>query len=181
MNWKKAALFLVLALAIFTMDGLLKAYVHNNLPLINASSPVYPFGGIEVFYDWHGVDFSLVHVMNKGAAWGIFASLQEYLLYGRIAIIGGLLAYLSFVKTSVFRKFCLILIATGALGNVVDYFIYGHVVDMFYFVFWGYSYPVFNIADSSIFAGIILLLGESFIAKLRSSGPKVPSRKSAKA
>jgi signal peptidase II len=178
MNWKKAFVFIAIAVLIFMADAFLKAYIHHNISPINASSPVYPYGGIGVFRGWHGIDFSIVHVINKGAAWGVFASVQEYLLYARVAIIGGLLTYLCFVKASVFRKFSLMLIATGALGNVVDYFVYGHVVDMFYFIFWGYSYPVFNIADSAIFLGIALLLGEALLAKLRSS-PK-PSKSEAR-
>jgi signal peptidase II len=171
MSWKKAFVFIGFALVIFIADFLLKAYIHHNVPPINASTPIYPFGGVGVFRDWHGIDFSIVHVINKGAAWGVFASLQEYLLYARVAIIGGLLSYLFFVRASPFRKFCLLLIATGAFGNVVDYFIYGHVVDMFYFIFWRYSYPVFNIADSAIFLGIALLLGEALFDKLRSARP----------
>lgn len=169
MNWKKALAFIAIALLIFMADAFSKAYIHYNIPPINASTPIYPFGGIGVFRGWHGIDFSIVHVINKGAAWGVFASLQDYLLYARVAIIGGLLSYLFFVKAAPFRKFCLMLIASGALGNVVDYFVYSHVVDMFYFILWGYSYPVFNIADSAIFLGIALLLGESLFAKLRST------------
>ncbi len=152
-------------------DAFLKAYIHFQIPLINACPPVYPYGGVAVFRGWHGIDFSIVHVMNKGAAWGVFSSFQTYLLYARIAIIGGLFTYLSFVKASSYRKFCLMMIATGALGNVVDYFIYGHVVDMFYFIFWGHSYPVFNIADSAIFMGIVLLLGEALLGKIRRKEP----------
>ncbi|MBS0603437.1 MAG: signal peptidase II [Verrucomicrobia bacterium] len=180
MNWKKAFSFIALAIVIFFADGALKAYIHHNIPTINASTPIFPYGGISVFRDWHGIDFSIVHVINKGAAWGVFASLQEYLLYARVAIIGGLLTYLIFVKASTYRKFSLMLIATGAFGNVVDYFVYGHVVDMFYFVFWGYSYPVFNIADSAIFLGIMLLLGEALLAKMRSgkSAKKPEARRS---
>jgi signal peptidase II len=169
MNWKKAFTFIALGIALFMADALLKAFVHHDIPTITASSPIYPYGGIGVFRDWHGIQFSLVHVINKGAAWGVFSSLQEYLLYARVAIIGGLLTYLLFVKAGAYRKFCLTLIATGALGNVVDYFVYGHVVDMFYFIFWGFSYPVFNIADSAIFIGIMLLLAEKLIAKMSSS------------
>lgn len=169
MNWKKAFAFFAIALAIFMGDAMLKAYIHYNIPTITVSAPIYPFGGIGVFRNWHGIDFSIVHVINKGAAWGVFSSLQEYLLYARMAIIGGLLTYLFFIKSSPFRKFSLMLIATGALGNVVDYFVYGHVVDMFYFILWDYSYPVFNIADSAIFLGIALLLGEAVLAKLRSA------------
>jgi signal peptidase II len=168
MKWKKALNFIGIAAFLFIVDFGLKAYIHHNIPTINASNPAYPYGGIAVFHNWHGIDFSIVHVINKGAAWGFFASLQEYLLYARVAIIGGLLTYLIFVSASSYRKFSLLLIATGALGNVIDYFVYGHVVDMFYFVFWGYSYPVFNIADSAIFLGIMLLLGETLFSKLRS-------------
>jgi signal peptidase II len=57
------------------------------------------------------------------------------------------------------------LIATGAIGNILDYFIYGHVVDVFYFVFWGYSFPVFNVADSIIFCGIVVLFLQSFLER----------------
>jgi signal peptidase II len=169
MNWKKSLLFIAIAVFTFMADAMVKAYIHHEIPPIAASPLVYPYGGIGVFRRWHGIDFSIVHVINKGAAWGVFASLQKYLLYARVAIIGGLLTYLFFVKGSAYRKFCLTLIATGALGNVVDYFVYGHVVDMFCFIFWGYSYPVFNIADSSIFVGIVLLIAEALFNKLRSS------------
>jgi signal peptidase II len=174
MKWKKVFAFIALAILLFIADALLKAYIHHEIPPITASTPIYPYGGIGVFRGWHGIDFSIVHVINKGAAWGVFASLQKYLLYARVAIIGGLLTYLLFVKAGPYRKFCLTLIATGALGNVVDYFVYGHVVDMFYFVFWGCSYPVFNIADSAIFMGIVLLLVEALLGKLRSGRSSKP-------
>jgi signal peptidase II len=177
MNWKKSLVFLSFAAFFFMADAFLKAYVHYDISPMHASLPVYPFGGIGVFRDWHGIDFSIVHVCNKGAAWGIFSSIQEYLLYARVAIIGGLLTYLLFVKASPYRKFSFTLITTGALGNVVDYFVYGHVVDMFYFIFWEYSYPVFNIADSLIFVGIMLLFAEAMIVKLKA--PKSAARKTA--
>ncbi len=180
MNWKKALSFGFAALCLLLLDIYLKAYIHHNIPTISASTPVYPYGGIAVFRDWHGIDFSIVHVINKGAAWGAFASLQQYLLYVRVAIIGGLLTYLFFVSASPYRKFCLTLVTTGAIGNVSDFFAYGHVVDMFYFKLGSYSYPVFNIADSLIFLGILLLIAESIIAKLhhRKSSRKSPKQAS---
>jgi signal peptidase II len=175
MSWKKVLSLAFCALLLFALDAGLKSYIYHNISAMSASMPVYPYGGIAVFHNWHGIDFSIVHVINKGAAWGIFASLQEYLLYARVAIIGGLLSYLCFVKTTTYRKFGLTLITTGAIGNVVDYFAYGHVIDMFYFKFWGYSYPVFNVADSAIFIGIMLLLAEALLAKWRhGKGSKKP-------
>jgi len=162
---KKIGSFFAILLIVLGVDSALKAYIHQCIPLFSHSLPFFPFGGIGVFHDWHGISFSIVHVLNKGAAWGMFASLQKYLLIARIGIIGVLIANLFFSKTTFLRTLGLSLIIAGALGNVVDFFVYGHVVDMFYFTFGSYSYPVFNIADSSIFAGIALLIGKSAYAK----------------
>ncbi|HKZ00335.1 MAG TPA: signal peptidase II [Rhabdochlamydiaceae bacterium] len=163
--FKKIFSILGLGIFLFITDALLKAYIHHSLPVMSYATPIYPYGGIGVFKDWHGIEFSLTHVINKGAAWGAFASLQKYLLYFRLVIIGGLLTYLFFVKNSSYKKLALTLIVTGAIGNVIDYFVYGHVVDMFYFVLWGYSYPVFNVADAAIFCGIVMLILSSLFQK----------------
>lgn len=168
MKWTKVFTYFFLACAILIGDAMLKAYVHCWIPPIHLASAAYPFGGIGVFHDWCGIDLAVVHLVNKGAAWGILSSFQEYLLYFRVLVIGGLLSHLLFVRTSGFKKFCVLLIAAGAIGNVLDTFIYGHVVDMFYVILWGYSYPVFNIADAAIFSGIALLLIEAVICKLKS-------------
>ncbi|MBS0621080.1 MAG: signal peptidase II [Verrucomicrobia bacterium] len=164
MSLKKTLLFFAIALGIFIADYALKSYVHENISPLRTTQR-YPYGGIAVFRDWHGIEFSIVHVMNRGAAWGAFASWQGLLLYARIGIVIGLFFYLVLSRASSFTKFCLTLITAGALCNIVDYFIYGHVVDMFYFRFSGYSYPVFNIADSAIFIGVVLLVLESFFGK----------------
>ncbi|MBU6446833.1 MAG: signal peptidase II, partial [Verrucomicrobia bacterium] len=50
------------------------------------------------------------------------------------------------------------LVVTGAIGNVLDYCLYGHVIDFIHFTFWGYSFPIFNVADSCITIGILTLL-----------------------
>ncbi len=128
--------------------------------------------GIPIFKNWYGIDFSLEYVMNKGAAWGFFSSMQLVLLWGRCAIILALFSYLFLVKFAFLRNLSLVAILSGAIGNVLDFFVYGHVVDMFYFRFWGYSFPVFNIADASIFCGVLLL----FFAQRTPKGKKAESR-----
>lgn len=162
---KRAILLVAIGLSLFLLDLCLKAYVHGNIPMMNYASPLYPYGGIAVFQDWHGIDFSINHVVNRGAAWGIFSSFHEYLLYGRMLIIGGLISYLSFVACPLSRQIPLTLILSGAIGNVFDHFIYGHVVDMFYFNFWGHPFAVFNIADSAITVGISIMLITSLLNK----------------
>ena len=54
----------------------------------------------------------------------------------------------------------------GALGNIVDSLFLGHVVDMIHVVFWGWDYPVFNVADSFIFLGCLGFLWDSFQGKV---------------
>lgn len=168
MNGKKALRIIFGCLCLLGLDFASKAYVYHHIPPMAWASSVYPYGGIAVFHNWHGIDFSINYVMNKGAAWGVFSSFQDHLLYIRLVIIGGLLTYLVVGKASLFKKVALALVATGAIGNIIDYFVYGHVVDMFYFVFWSYSYPVFNVADSAIFSGICLLFLDALLNKLRS-------------
>ena len=156
MGWRKVGGYLLLALLILSVDFASKIYVHTHLPLMQAGE--YPYDGIPVFQGIGGVDFAIVHVLNRGVAWGWLAGWQDYLPYLRLGIIAALAAY--FVSSRVGReqRGYLILIIAGALGNVIDYFLYHHVVDMFYFVCWGFSYPVFNVADSAIFCGIVGLI-----------------------
>ncbi|MCX6987904.1 MAG: signal peptidase II [Chlamydiae bacterium] len=173
MSIKNLAILMSLCLVVLGADILSKAYTCYYIPLLQRSVDMYPYGGVAVFHDFLGIDFSLNYVMNKGAAWGVFSSFQNYLLYARLLIILALVSYLVVVRMPVFKRFALAFIAAGAIGNVLDYFVYGHVVDMFYFRFWGYSYPVFNVADSSIFIGVALLFMYSFKEKkqLTSSKP----------
>jgi signal peptidase II len=155
---KKTALFF--ALSLFIADFFLKNYVQSHLALLSQD----PYAGILIFRDWHGIDFQIVHHTNTGAAWGLLAQYQQPLLYARIAIIGGIVTTLIFNrKSSVWAP--LLFIAVGAIGNVIDTFRFGHVVDMFLFYFWGYQYPVFNIADSAIFLGISWILIQSLLQK----------------
>jgi signal peptidase II len=152
-------------LFLFAIDSALKSYTHQHIAPLEGSSFFYPYGGIAVFRNFFGVDFSLNYAKNTGAAWGAFGGFQKLLVCVRIAIVIGLFLYLVMKKISVARRWALSLIATGAIGNILDYFIYGHVVDVFYFVFWGYSFPVFNVADSIIFCGIVVLFLQSFLER----------------
>lgn len=176
MAGKKWVSTLVIIASVLLCDYLSKAYVHTHIPLLFLSSPFFPYDGIPIFKDLFGVDFCITHVHNKGAAWGFFASWHQVLFYFRLIVIGGLITYLFFTKTAPVRQFALALIAGGAIGNVLDSFLYGHVIDMFYMIFWGYSYPVFNIADSAIFCGIATILLQNLFNSLKSKKPQ-PTRR----
>lgn len=154
-----------ICLVLFALDMGVKSYTHQYILSLGEGSFLYPYGGVAVFQDFFGIDFSLNYAKNTGAAWGAFGDFQKLLLVARMIIMGSLIVYLICKKLSLSRRIALSLISTGAIGNIVDYFIYGHVVDMFYFVFWGYSFPVFNIADSLIFCGISLIFLQSTLEK----------------
>jgi len=149
-------------------DYFSKAYVQDHLPLIQYASSEYPYGGIPVFKGILGIDFSINYATNKGAAWGLFASFQSYLLYFRLALIGALLTFLLFFNKEKKHLLAFTLILSGAIGNVIDTFAYSYVIDMFYFKFGSYSYPIFNVADACIFCGTLLL----FLTRKKKELPK---------
>ena len=110
--------------------------------------------------------FNLVHVHNTGAAFSLFAD-QPGWQRGFFMVVGvvasGLMIYL-LRKTRGRPVFCLALalILGGALGNVIDRALYGHVIDFLDFHLAGWHWPAFNVADSGITVGAILLVLDSF-------------------
>ncbi len=163
---KKTVLALILGFFVLTADFFTKYYTQQNIPMMYYNS--YPYGGFGIFKNFFGVEFSIVHATNKGAALGMFADFQTYLIGFRILLIAGLILYLLFYNKNKNVILPMILVAFGAFGNILDYFLYGHVVDMLHFVFLGYSFPVFNVADTAICIGIFwLLIATSFDQNLK--------------
>lgn len=144
---------LPLAALIFVTDRLSKMWIVSNLSLQQT---------IPLFKNWGGIDGAIVHATNTGAAWGAFGGFQLPLLALRIFLIICLLVYLLFFNKLQRYVVPIWMILAGAISNVVDTFLYGHVVDMIKVVLWGYHFPIFNIADSAISIGIFLLFILSF-------------------
>lgn len=149
---------IALALIILAIDQASKLLVHQSLPLMSSHAYVYPYGGIGIFQNFFGIEFSISHATNRGAAWGILANYQIALLAFRMVLVAGILTYFWRSEKHPSWRIPLALVLAGAFGNILDAFFYGHVVDMFHFVFWGYDYPTFNVADSAIFLGISSLI-----------------------
>ena len=110
--------------------------------------------------------FNLVLVYNKGAAFSFLsdaAGWQTPLLIGFAVVAVGILGTL-IVRSPGRRLFCtgLALILGGALGNLIDRFRYGQVVDFLDFHAAGWHWPAFNVADSAITIGVVLLILEGF-------------------
>ncbi len=98
----------------------------------------------------------LILVYNKGVAFSMFAFLAEYLKYIQLLLVGGVLAYVFYL-----RKICYAfpagLLLGGAFSNIYDRFIREGVVDM---VYWhcGFDFAVFNFADVMIDIAVLWLL-----------------------
>ena len=159
-----------IALLVLIIDGVSKGLTYAYVPAIEHHSVGYPYGGIPVFEDFLGIEFSFSYATNLGAAWGLLDDYPVLLMGIRLLMIVGLLiAY--FVYVDDFYQLPLLnLIIGGAIGNVIDSFIYGHVVDMLHFKFWGYDYPVFNLADSCIVVGVFGVLLMSWLEPSEGEG-----------
>lgn len=111
--------------------------------------------------------FQLVHVRNTGAAFGIGANADSRLVplllnAGAIAVFCVVVVYaLRSAVTDRLLQTGLHLILGGAIGNLLDRFRFGYVVDFLdVYVRWGgreHHWPAFNVADSAICVGIALL------------------------
>ncbi len=120
--------------------------------------------------------FDLVLVFNKGAAFSFLADAggwQTPLLIG-ISVAASLIVGWMLWRNPARRllDFGLTLILGGALGNLIDRVAYGQVVDFLLLHAYGWSYPAFNLADSAITVGAVLLIIESFM-------PQGPGKKAA--
>lgn len=103
--------------------------------------------------------FSLSYVENRGAAFGIFKN-NKILLIGVTTLVTIFIVYyiIKNKDTNKYFKVSLILIAAGAIGNLIDRITLGYVVDFFHFYIRDvFDFPVFNIADISVVCGTILL------------------------
>ncbi|MCP5492097.1 MAG: signal peptidase II [Chlamydiales bacterium] len=159
--WLYCGLFAGLLL----LDFLSKWWVQSHLVPMQWAPHGYPYGGVGVFANFLGIEMSIVHVGNRGAAWGSFSGMHLPLLIMRMLITGLLLIYILIWNKVKQQIVPLVMILAGAIGNIIDCFVYGHVVDMIHLNFGGYSYPVFNLADAYICLGVAVFIVQSFIIK----------------
>ena len=144
-------IFIIVSL-IFALDQLTKFLVTKNLSL-NQSIPVI-----------RGI-FHITLVHNRGAAFGVLKNQTPLFIF--TSIIAVILIYFGLKDNkakagkAISYKVCLGLILAGALGNLMDRIFFGHVIDFLDFRVW----PVFNVADSAITVGAILLAWNIFRAK----------------
>jgi len=150
--------FFFIAAAVLLLDRLAKWSVASNIPLHN-SVTVIP-----------GC-FRLTHVENSGAAFGLFAEstaqwkIGALVSFSVIALIVVSMLLWKHSHSLSTTTIGLSLILGGATGNLWDRMLTGHVVDFLDFYVGSYHWPAFNVADSAIVVGAILLVSEIVFVK----------------
>ncbi len=148
----------LIAILVVVLDRLSKWLVATNINLHESISILPGF-------------FRLTHVRNSGAAFGLFAeSSSEWkvailILFSilALAVVSALLWKNSHSMTTTGVGLALIL--GGAIGNLWDRLLTGQVVDFLDFYVGSYHWPAFNVADSAIVVGALLLVAEILFAK----------------
>ena len=113
--------------------------------------------------------FNMVLVFNKGAAFSFLAGASGWQtpVFAAISSVAAVVITVLILRNSGNRMLCaaLALILGGALGNLWDRLLWGHVVDFLDFHAAGWHWPAFNVADSAISVGAVLLILESFVKR----------------
>lgn len=99
----------------------------------------------------------LLYIKNTGISFGILSGMRLTIIVLSIMIIGYMI-YELVKSNNKLHLISVILIISGAFGNLIDRIFRGYVVDFISFSFFGYEASIFNIADSFITIGIILYI-----------------------
>jgi signal peptidase II len=95
---------------------------------------------------------NLTFIINTGSAFGILRGFNTALIFVSFIVIGLLLFYWDKIETR--EKPFVALVVGGIIGNLIDRISYGAVIDFIDFAYW----PAFNVADSAITIGIVVLI-----------------------
>jgi signal peptidase II len=148
---KRFAPYLVLLSAVVVLDQITKAILVRSLPLHEYVPLIDGF-------------LSLSHVRNRGAAFGVLSNASlpyQPVLLSALSLAALLAIVYYFVRlppAARLPRLALALVLGGAVGNLIDRIRLGYVVD-FIHVYWRqHAWPDFNVADSAITVGVVLLI-----------------------
>ena len=94
---------------------------------------------------------------NKGAAWSILEDQRILLLIITVIVLYLINKYMNKEELDKLENISYGMIIGGILGNLFDRIVFGYVIDFLDFKLFGYNYPIFNLADSFIVVGIIIM------------------------
>lgn len=141
--------YYLIALIVFLIDQGTKYLIATHLELAEQ---------IPVIGDF----FLITSHRNTGAAFGILEGQQWFFFLVTLIVVIGIVWYMNKAKaTRKLLPLALALVLGGAIGNFLDRMLNGEVVDFLMFNFGSYTFPIFNVADSCIVIGAVLILLDS--------------------
>ncbi|AXA34472.1 signal peptidase II [Francisella adeliensis] len=149
--------YFIVAIVIIAVDLCSKHYANTHL---NFAQPykITSFFNLTLLYN-HGAAFSFLS--NDQTSW-------QLIMFACISMIAAIILIYLIIKQPITAKlnlFSFAMILGGALGNFYDRAFRGFVIDFLDFHIDSYHWPAFNIADSAITCGVILLILSSFFTK----------------
>ncbi len=145
MNFLKRYYWIILSVFMIALDQLTKYFVNLHLPVGDSIEVISGF-------------FHLTHVRNEGAAMGILAGHRWiFMVFTALVIIAALAFMLSGKVKNHWGIVAIAMIISGGIGNMIDRIFLGEVIDFFSFIFWGYEFYVFNVADIFVCCGVFVL------------------------
>ncbi len=141
------------------LDQISKAVILHTMPLYHSIKVIPGF-------------FSLTHIQNAGGAFGFLANQSSdvryifFIIVSSLAICVIFLLYKNTPKTHSLLAAGFALIFGGAIGNLIDRFRFGKVVDFLDFYIGNLHWPAFNIADSAITIGIAIFIFHILFKKM---------------
>lgn len=102
--------------------------------------------------------FSITFAKNTGVAFSFLEGKIPLIIMMTTIVIFIILKYIKSTNPNKIESICYGLVLGGAIGNLIDRIIYGYVIDFLDFNIFGYSFPIFNLADTFIVIGITLLI-----------------------
>ena len=152
---KKIIILAVVSFVIILVDQVTKMAIHSNFSLYESRSIIEGF-------------FDLTYVRNPGAAFGFLKGAvpmfrKIFFLSITPIALGVILYFLKATKDNDWGQIlALSCVFGGAIGNYIDRIRFSYVIDFLDFYFKSMHYPAFNVADSAIVIGVILLLFFSY-------------------
>lgn len=144
--------YLWITVLIIVFDQMTKQLAEHYL-IFHNPVPIIPFFNLTLSYNT-GAAFSF---LSEAGGW------QRWFFIGLALLVSAVILFWLYKlpKTDKWVAVALALVLGGAIGNVIDRFLFGHVIDFLHVYYQQWSWPIFNIADSAISIGVAVLLIDS--------------------
>lgn len=147
--------WLWLSLVVVALDQLSKQLIESSL-MVYETIPVLPFFNLTLAYN-EGAAFSFLSEQGGWQRW-FFALVAA-------VVVSVLVVWLSRLQRERLLAVSLSLVIGGAVGNLLDRVLIGHVIDFLDFFYQSHHWPAFNVADMAISIGVVLMFVDALVGR----------------